>query len=44
MKISELFTRKKPEQKARSAQFRNFASAKYDNLFYGWRGTDLSCK
>ena len=42
MKISELFTRKKPEQKARSAQFRNFASAKYDNLFYGWRGTDLS--
>jgi len=42
MKIKDFFKRKNPDSKPRSAVFRNFASAKYDNLFYGWRGTDLS--
>jgi|TARA_R100001530_G_scaffold47605_1_gene35800 lambda family phage portal protein len=42
MKITDLFKKKKPESKSRAFNFRNFASAKYDNLFYGWRGTDLS--
>ncbi len=41
MKILDFFKRDKPTSKKKFFQ-RNFASAKYDNLFHGWRGTDLS--
>ena len=42
MKLFDLFKKNKDVPKRRSNPVRNYASAKYDNLFYGWRGTDAS--
>ena len=42
MSILDYFRKSKDKTRTKIVSARNFASAKYDNLFYGWRGTDLS--
>ena len=42
MKLMDLFKRKTPKRNYFQHHQRNFSSARYDNIFSGWRGTDLS--